>query len=256
MKNYRVRLIASAAATATLACPQLSLGETASGSLERAGAIGTPDGSHYSVESLKGSLGDDLLLVGPVESVDLAQQSLSMLGQTVVFAPQDADALGHVQAGSVYAVNGRVLATGRIATRQVLLLSTQFVEGSSEILVTGVVSDARVSIARARIGNLVIDYAGALYAGDPGVAPGVMVQLAGIRVSERDSVLAFDVRKIAQASMGTGFASMGTGHHATAQASMGTGFASMGTGHHATAQASMGTGFASMGTGHEALTSR
>ena len=86
MKNYRVRLIASAAATATLACPQLSLGETANGSLERAGAIGTPDGSHYSVESLKGSLGDDLLLVGPVESVDLAQQSLSMLGQTVVFA--------------------------------------------------------------------------------------------------------------------------------------------------------------------------
>jgi hypothetical protein len=198
----------------------------------------------YSIDGLGARIGSDLLIVGPVSISDAAGQTAEILGQSIVVPPQSSGILHDVAVGEVLAVAGHVTSSGAILARRVVRVPTSYIDGASEVLVTGVVTELTTSLARAKVGGLIIDYSPALYSGETGIAKGSVIRLRGIRPAESGPLVAFAAKVLPAVSRGSGIAgSMGSG----IAGSMGSGIAgSMGSG----IAGSMGSGITgSMGSG-------
>ena len=260
MRKTKKSLSAKATAFLAIALPAVAIAgpslASASPTLSRVGA------TNVSIDSLQKQFGAELLLVGPLSSVNSTGTSFDVLGQTVTLGPK-AVANAVLRPGQLIAVTGAIQPDGKIVATGVVDLQEEYVDGATEVMGSGVVTAHTPTLAKVTVGRLAVDYSPALHAGDPGLAVGSTVQFRGIQIGSTSSAIAFS---IAVANRSTG--SMGSGQTVTAQAtgSMGSGHTvttqatgSMGSGHTATAHAtgSMGSGHTvtaqvtgSMGSGH------
>ena len=175
--------------------------------------------SSHSIEALRREVGPDLLLVGPVGSIDPSGRILEVLGQSVITSDPSIAGPSPPRVGEMVAIAGRLTAAGRVIARRVVSIPDAFVDGATEVLVTGVVTSSQPSLAKASIGNLSTDYSASLHAGSLSLPVGSAVQITGIRVAESRTVLAFSTRVVGTVSPEEESAAS----HAAPQGSMGSG---------------------------------
>jgi hypothetical protein len=134
----------------------------------------------------------DLMILGPVEAVDLRAATIQVLGQTVRF-PESAQQriLLRLVPGNVVAVRGQILTAGEIAATAVSITAHQYVAGAQPVFVRGVVTALRADVGVLLIGRLSVDYTGALYSLDAGsLSEGAEVVFSGIQAVPNGSALA------------------------------------------------------------------
>jgi len=247
--------------------------------------------SNYSIDEIRQQVGTDLLLVGPVTRVEAASHSLEVLGQSVTLKSSALDdALVATRLGQVLAIAGNLSPEGHVTANRIFIVPTEYVDGATEVMVSGSIGSLDASIARAKIGEVTVDYSPALHAGDLGISAGSVVQFSGISSGGTRTMIAFNARSVSSytgssthesvdvlahanssqlaGSMGSGVdGSMGSGRSAVLRGSMGSGAAgsmgsgidgSMGSGSAGSMgsglDGSMGSGLAgSMGSGHKAV---
>ena len=196
-----------------------------------------------------------LVLKGPVESIDRASRTATVLGQRISIANN-----AELAVGSVVIVYGRLEATGRISDVAVEDLAL-FASGADSLYLKGIVTAVSNQVGHLRIGTTDVDYTALLassrfrvpvsgeVAEFRGTAPktgGVFLAAAAIGTGNAQAVIGTGQTK---AVIGTGnsLAVIGTGQ---SKAVIGTGQAKavIGTGQ---AQAVIGTGQAQavIGTG-------
>ncbi|MCC6613029.1 MAG: hypothetical protein IT320_06090, partial [Anaerolineae bacterium] len=127
---------------------------------------------------------DDVLAVGPVESVAANRIEFSVLGRTF-----HSDSTVGVAVGDYVAVHGSLQADG--STTEVWVESLGgYVPGSDAVYEKGVVTEVRPFLGQLSIGGSRIDYTPAMSSGS-GVTPilGAVVALAGVQPSSNGVVL-------------------------------------------------------------------
>ena len=202
-------------------------------------------GSNNSIDRFQQKFGTELLLLGPLTALDAGASSVDVLGQTVTMGPGMARDVAALRPGELVAVTGTVQPDGRILASRVVSVASDYVDGATEVLGTGVVTSLRAAVARATVGKLSLDYSPALHAGDPGIRVGSTIQFRGIRIGGTSSAIAFSISSLGAGANPNG--SMGSGLNG----SMGSGVnGSMGSGKRVIAKGSMGSGVnGSMGSG-------
>jgi hypothetical protein len=195
-------------------------------------------------------------IVGPVTSV-ARDATFEVLAQKVDGSRFDREAIREITLGDRLDVTGSLDRTGVVHALQFKKLESSHIDGSSPVALTGVVTSADNTRARAKIGNLNLDFSQALYAGAETLAAGEVVVVEGVFYSNRSEVTANtlstlgpDAHKASAGSMGSAFStssgSMGSG--LTTNGSMGSGLVS-----HKASPGSMGSGLTSasgsMGSG-------
>ena len=206
-------------------------------------------------------------LVGPVTSV-ARDATFEVLAQKVDSSRIDREALQKITLGDRLEINGSLDQAGVVHAFQVKKLDSSHIDGSSPVALTGVVTAADNTRAKAKIGNLNLDFSQDLYAGPSTLAPGEIVVVEGVFYSDRSEITANalstarpDAHKSSSGSIGSGLTtssgSMGSGL-TTSSGSMGSGLTangSMGSGLviHKSSPGSMGSGVTtssgSMGSG-------
>ena len=228
---------ATAAILPPLAISSMTLAaESSAGNQTRGVALSAERSSgNYSVESLRRQIGLNLLIVGPVAAIDSRSGVVEILGQLISVPQESAHFLTTVRVGQVLAISGDVSSEGAMRVNQIVEVPTEYVDGASEVLVTGRLTELHESTASAKIGSLAIDYSPAMHSGKLNLSKGAIAQLTGIRTAGSTARLI---------AFGAIAGSIGSGH---VQGSMGSGTTgSMGSG----TAGSMGSGTAgSMGSG-------
>jgi hypothetical protein len=137
-----------------------------------------------SVEALAQTAQDDVLAVGPVESVAANQVEFSVLGRTF----HAGSAVG-VAVGDYVAVHGSLEPDGSTTDVWVESLG-HYVPGSDAVYEKGVVTEIRPFLGQLNIGGSRIDYTPAM-SSESGVEPaiGVVITLAGVQPSSNGVVL-------------------------------------------------------------------
>ena len=95
------------------------------------------------------------MLIGPVESVNATEGTLTAVGQTVTFA---SEALLDIQAGDYVTVYGSIAGAGRLDATAIEVSPAMYIPGKSEVYVTGIPSSVDYSLGTVRIGDLDVDY--------------------------------------------------------------------------------------------------
>jgi hypothetical protein len=124
------------------------------------------------------SLGNDLLLAGPVDSIDRTNGVFESMGQ-VVMASQDM--LVGMRVGDFVQVEGSVISSGWYYADTVDVSDQLYVPGSTEVFVSGVISSMNPMNGTAQMGGLTIDYTPSL--GGSNAPSGDMWSFRGTRPS-------------------------------------------------------------------------
>ena len=189
--------------------------------------------------------GASLILTGPIESVDEAMGTVTVLGQRI--SVRDSS---KVLPGTVVNIYGKLESNGRLAATAMQNLS-RFATGADVLYVKGIVTATSFLTGHLRVGGTDVDYTSLLASQDFRVPSlGEVVEFSGTQPNSRGVFLASLPVSGASSVIGTGHSSsvIGTGHSSSV---IGTGHSSsvIGTGQ---ASSVIGTGQASsvIGTGH------
>jgi hypothetical protein len=125
------------------------------------------------------SLVADLLLAGPVDSIDRTNGVFQSMGQSVMASH---GMLAGLQVGDFVAVEGTVISSGWYYADAVDVSAHAYVPGSTEVFVSGMMSSVDRMNGTARMGNLTIDYTSSL--GSSSAPSGDMWSFRGIRTSQ------------------------------------------------------------------------
>ena len=124
-------------------------------------------------------------VVGSVDTVNLVDESMVVLGQTVrtdqatVFDGVDFDDL---DVGNIVEVSGFTSSSGIVQATRIEFKSDRFVANATELEVTGIVENLNEAAMTFRIGGLVIDYSSAVLTDllDGGLSNGSLVEVESI----------------------------------------------------------------------------
>jgi hypothetical protein len=125
-----------------------------------------------------GGVQESIVLTGPIDSIDRLNGVFGSMGQ-VVMASQDV--LTRLSVGDFVAVGGSVVASGWLYADVVSISDTQYVPGSTDVFVTGLLSSINRLDGTAQMGGLTIDYTPSL--GSVTAPSGLMWSFAGTRSS-------------------------------------------------------------------------
>ena len=171
--------------------------------MARSGITGS-DLASATLPEVTASITSDLMVLGPVESVDHKAGFFNVLGQTVRLSGSEGAlrslrrSLLLVSTGVVVEVRGRLLTTGQIEAASIAIGSRQNVFGAQPLFVRGLVGTIDSSTGRLSIGNLIVDYTGALHSLDAlSIRPGSEFLATGIQPTEGGSLVAVAARGIA-----------------------------------------------------------
>jgi hypothetical protein len=193
----------------------------------------------------------ETVALGPVEQVNLAGSSLTVLGQTFELTPTltvtfggkrytISDALRVVHAGTYISVVGTDTPGGRPIAKEIIISRRPYVPGANDVFVSGIVSSYDASTGQANIGKLQID-ATSMFASNSSftIGVGTRIEVFGKQAIAGGAVLASELKLVQDAS---------TGAPANVQSISGTGAANIqsisGTGAVANVQSISGTGAA------------
>ncbi len=186
-----------------------------------------------------------LLVIGPIESIDVKHGVAVVLGQTVL-----ARGVETLSVGLTASVVGTMGADGAISAT---LIKTQglYVAGATNVLLSGKVQKADSSIGVATVGGLRVDLTGLMSSNFtlPGI--GARVQVSGTQPNQHGVVLA-------QGISGGGFSSAGiSGGGITSKGISGGGFSAAGiSGGGITSKGISGGGFSTAGISGGGFTSK
>jgi hypothetical protein len=134
---------------------QVGMVVTVTGTTDDSGASGTASSIDYSDE-----------LEGVVEMIDLASQTLVVLGQTLQVTAdtrfEHTTDLSTLALGNIVEVSGFANADGMIQATYIELKATEFIPGQDEIEVKGTVSSLDEAARTFMIGSLIVDYSTAV----------------------------------------------------------------------------------------------
>ena len=151
--------------------------------------IGTGAQKSINSDAIIGTGKTLVLIVGVVDSVDTAANTINVLGRSLklpsVARVQEAIAAGHQV---MVAVTGRMGPTGTVEQMKLRFMPTEYVAGSSKVVVSGRVSEVNSSIGTMKVGGLMIDISSAVAAKAP--TAGSLVLLVGTQPVRQGVVLA------------------------------------------------------------------
>ena len=124
---------------------------------------------------IEGITGGDVL-AGPVDKIDMANAIFESMGQTVMASQ---GMLSGMRVGDYVSVEGSVVAPGWLYADDVSVSGTPYVEGATEVFVTGLLTSVDRKAGTAQLGGLTIDYTSSLGNGKAPV--GAMWSFSGIR---------------------------------------------------------------------------
>jgi hypothetical protein len=130
-----------------------------------------------------------VVLMGPVDSVDAAASTVSVLNRTLKMRSTQSiqDALAAGQQLSV-AVTGHLTASGKVEQLKLSVLSASYVAGASKVVISGRVDRLDSALGRIQIGNVSVDVT-SVVAAKP-LAIGSTVLLVGTQPVRQGIVLA------------------------------------------------------------------
>jgi hypothetical protein len=117
--------------------------------------LGISSGSVQGISSGSTAAIEDLLLAGPVSSVNAQDGYFSSMGQAIYGSRE---MLMGLRAGDYVMVGGQISGAGTIDANAVVLTGAQYVPGSTEVFVTGIPSSIDSSLGLTTIGSLQVDY--------------------------------------------------------------------------------------------------
>src|SRR5436853_68851 len=130
-----------------------------------------------------GGTGGELLVIGPVESVNAADSTATILGQLVHTAAIDAIAVGNT-----VAVFGTARADGTIEASAIQSRGT-YVPGATSIFVSGTVQRAEPALGRVVVSGVTVDLTSAMSYGVFSPAVGSKLAISGTQPVSRGLVL-------------------------------------------------------------------
>jgi hypothetical protein len=127
------------------------------------------------------------VLAGPVDAIDTINGVFESMGQ-VVMASQNM--LAGMSVGDYVSVAGSVVSPGWLYADEVSVSGDSYVPGTSEVLVTGMLSSVDLARGTAQMGSLTIDYTSSLSSSDAPSGPmwsfsGIQPLVSGVMVSDR-----------------------------------------------------------------------
>ena len=145
-----------------------------------------------------GGSSGELLVIGPVESVNAADSTATILGQRVHTATIDAIAVGNT-----VAVFGAARADGTI---EASLIQSRgiYVPGATSIFVSGTVQRAEPALGRVVVSGVTVDLTSAMSHGMFSPAVGSRLAISGTQPVSRGLVLVSGTRGSVQGIAGTG----------------------------------------------------
>jgi hypothetical protein len=120
------------------------------------------------------------VLAAPVSSIDRVNGVFVAMGQTVMASNE---MLSSLQLGDFVSVNGSVVSSGWLYADSISISSEMYVAGATEVFVTGIPSSFNLAIGQAQLGDLTIDYTGALSAG--AIPSGLSLSFRGVQPVNR-----------------------------------------------------------------------
>ncbi len=103
------------------------------------------------------------LLTGPLSNIDVDRNFVISLGQTIMVS---ADMLSQLSVGDLVTVEGTIAGPGLLYADAVTVSARQYVAGSTEVFVTGILSSVDASTGTAMLGELQVDYTSSLASGN------------------------------------------------------------------------------------------
>jgi hypothetical protein len=135
------------------------------------------------VNAIGGTGRSQLVILGPVESVDLAQGTVTILGRTLQLpkGPTASSVLERYVSGESLqvAVLGALSTAGRIAHLTLQVVPTPYVPGVSEVVLTGVVQAVDLATGQAMVNDTVVSYTSLLETGASAMNVGTVVTVRG-----------------------------------------------------------------------------
>ncbi len=145
-----------------------------------------------------GGTGGELLVIGPVESVNGTDSTATILGQLVHTAAIDAIAVGNT-----VAVFGTARADGTIEASAIQSRGI-YVPGATSIFVSGTVQRAEPALGRVVVSGVTVDLTSAMSYGMFSPAVGSKLAISGTQPVSRGLVLVSGTRASVQGIAGTG----------------------------------------------------
>src|SRR5438874_4650151 len=145
-----------------------------------------------------GGTGGELLVIGPVESVNATESTATILGQLVHTAAIDA-----VAVGNTVAVFGTARADGTIEASAIQSRGI-YVPGATSIFVSGTVQRAEPALGRVVVSGVTVDLTSAMSYGMFSPAVGSKLAISGTQPVSRGLVLVSGTRASVQGIAGTG----------------------------------------------------
>ena len=152
-------------------------------------------------------IGGDLLAMlsrgviahGPIDSLDAERGQVVLLGKAYQFggSVEQMEALSSRLAGGenvLATVTGAPDHTGAMKATALSLSNSQYVPGSTEVMVVGKVKTVQASVATMIIGGLRIDYAAVLATANVQFAPGQVIAVIGVRSAPNMPLVASSVK--------------------------------------------------------------
>ena len=144
-------------------------------------SIGGSDLTALSSPALASIAASDLMLIGPVETLNRRQGVLRVLGQTVRVSTRGLIS-SQIAVGTIVSVRGEIALDGSIVAKALSRVSGSYVAGSTSVLVKGRVTAHSPSLGTLRLGRLLVDYTSSMYSLDASrLRIGSIVLLAGIQ---------------------------------------------------------------------------
>ena len=116
------------------------------------------------------------ILAGPGDKIDTVNGVFESMGQTVMASQ---GMLSGMRVGDYVSVEGSVVAPGWLYADDVSVSGTPYVEGATEVFVTGLLTSVDQKAGTAQLGGLTIDYTSSL--GNGKAPEGAMWSFSGIR---------------------------------------------------------------------------
>jgi hypothetical protein len=145
-----------------------------------------------SIQQLIEQYGPKLALVGPVTKITPDGVPAEVIGQEVHLSAAAGIHPEAVNVGDMVAVIGKVTNTSTVTADAIGKLSSDFVDGATPVLVTGVIAHLESSIGKATVGHLSVDYSATLHDtsrfpmnGHPAQFTGTMYRTQKLMVAEQ-----------------------------------------------------------------------
>ena len=150
--------------------------------------IGTGKGKH-SRNAIIGTGKDLVLIMGAVDRVDTATNTISVLGRRLKM-PSVAKVEESLAGGQqlMVAVSGRISGSGTVEQMKLRFMPTDYVAGSSKVVVSGLVSNLDANVGTMKVGGITVDISSAIAARPP--TAGSLVLIVGTQPVRRGVVLA------------------------------------------------------------------